>query len=548
VMATINQPLDQETAQLIVEELDHKVVMVSSNAVEENLSKDLKTTGEMISRAPVVTVMGHVDHGKTSLLDYIRKAKVASGEAGGITQHIGAYRVKTDHGEITFLDTPGHAAFTAMRARGAQCTDVIILVVAADDGVMPQTVEAVQHARASGVPIVVAVNKCDKEGADPDRVKNELAAKDVIPEEWGGDTQFINVSAHTGDGIEQLLEAISLQAELQELTAVIDSASKGVVIEARIDKGRGVVATVLVQSGTLKTGDILLAGQSYGRVRAMTNEIGQQVKEAGPSTPIEILGLDTPPNAGDEFVIVPDERRARDVAEYRSESERHDRLARQQIANLESMFVGMTAGEKKVLPVVVKTDVRGSLEAILAALAEVGNDEVQINVVSSGVGGITGNDANLAMTSGAIVIGFNVRADATARRTAEAENIEIRYYSVIYQLLDDVKSALEGMLDPERVETIVGIADVRDVFSSPKFGQIAGCMVTEGTVYRSKPIRVLRENVVIYEGELESLRRFKDDVADVRNGTECGIGVKNYDVKVGDQIEVFEVTQVKRKL
>ncbi len=548
VMATINQPLDQETAQLIVEELDHKVVMVSSNAVEENLSKDLTTTGEMISRAPVVTVMGHVDHGKTSLLDYIRKAKVASGEAGGITQHIGAYRVKTDHGEITFLDTPGHAAFTAMRARGAQCTDVIILVVAADDGVMPQTVEAVQHARASGVPIVVAVNKCDKEGADPDRVKNELAAKDVIPEEWGGDTQFINVSAHTGDGIEQLLEAISLQAELQELTAVIDSASKGVVIEARIDKGRGVVATVLVQSGTLKTGDILLAGQSYGRVRAMTNEIGQQVKEAGPSTPIEILGLDTPPNAGDEFVIVPDERRARDVAEYRSESERHDRLARQQIANLESMFVGMTAGEKKVLPVVVKTDVRGSLEAILAALAEVGNDEVQINVVSSGVGGITGNDANLAMTSGAIVIGFNVRADATARRTAEAENIEIRYYSVIYQLLDDVKSALEGMLDPERVETIVGIADVRDVFSSPKFGQIAGCMVTEGTVYRSKPIRVLRENVVIYEGELESLRRFKDDVADVRNGTECGIGVKNYDVKVGDQIEVFEVTQVKRKL
>lgn len=548
VMATINQPLDQETAQLIVEELDHKVVMVSSNAVEESLSKDLTTTGEMISRAPVVTVMGHVDHGKTSLLDYIRKAKVASGEAGGITQHIGAYRVKTDHGEITFLDTPGHAAFTAMRARGAQCTDVIILVVAADDGVMPQTVEAVQHARAAGVPIVVAVNKCDKEGADPDRVKNELAAKDVIPEEWGGDTQFINVSAHTGDGIEQLLEAISLQAELQELTAVTDSASKGVVIESRIDKGRGVVATVLVQSGTLKTGDILLAGQSYGRLRAMTNESGQQVKHAGPSTPIEILGLDTPPNAGDEFVVVPDERRARDVAEYRSETERHDRLARQQIANLESMFVGMTSGEKKVLPVVVKTDVRGSLEAILAALAEVGNDEVQINVVSSGVGGITGNDANLAMTSGAIVIGFNVRADATARRTAEAEGIEIRYYSVIYQLLDDVKSALEGMLDPERVETIVGIADVRDVFSSPKFGQIAGCMVTEGTVYRSKPIRVLRENVVIYEGELESLRRFKDDVADVRNGTECGIGVKNYDVKVGDQIEVFEVTQVKRKL
>ncbi len=548
VMATINQPLDQETAQLIVEELDHKVVMVSSNAVEEKLSKDLTTMGERISRAPVVTVMGHVDHGKTSLLDYIRNAKVASGEAGGITQHIGAYRVKTDHGEITFLDTPGHAAFTAMRARGAQCTDVIILVVAADDGVMPQTIEAVAHARASGVPMVVAVNKCDKEGADPERVKSELAAKDVISEEWGGDVQFINVSAHTGEGVEQLLEAISLQAELQELTAEIDSASKGVVIEARIDKGRGVIATVLVQSGTLRTGDILLAGQSYGRVRAMTNETGKQVGEAGPSTPIEILGLDSPPNAGDEFVIVPDERRARDVAEYRSETERQDRLARQQVANLENMFVGMTSGEKKVLPVVVKTDVRGSLEAILAALADIGNDEVQINVISSGVGGITGNDANLAMTSGAIVIGFNVRADTTARRTAEAEGIEVRYYSVIYQLLDDVKSALEGMLDPERVETIVGIADVRDVFSSPKFGQIAGCMVTEGTVYRSKPIRVLRENVVIYEGELESLRRFKDDVNDVRNGTECGIGVKDYDVKVGDQIEVFEVTQVKRTL
>jgi translation initiation factor IF-2 len=548
VMATINQPLDQETAQLVVEELDHKAVMVSSNAVEERLTEDLETKGEMISRAPVVTVMGHVDHGKTSLLDYIRKAKVASGEAGGITQHIGAYRVKTDHGEITFLDTPGHAAFTAMRARGAQCTDVVILVVAADDGVMPQTEEAILHARAAGVPIVVAVNKCDKEGIDLDRVKNELAAKNVIPEEWGGDTQFVNVSAHTGEGIDKLLEAISLQAELQELTAVIDSASKGVVIESRIDKGRGVVATVLVQSGTLKYGDILLAGQSYGRVRAMTNELGQQVKDAGPSTPIEILGLDTPPKAGDEFVVVPDERRARDVAEYRSERERQDRLERQQAASLENMFAGMTEGEKKVLPVVVKTDVRGSLEAILAALADIGNDEVQINVVSSGVGGITGNDANLAMTSGAIVIGFNVRADGTARKIADAEGIEVRYYSVIYQLLDDVKNALEGMLDPERVETIVGIADVRDVFRSPKFGQVAGCMVTEGTVYRSKPIRVLRENVVIYEGELESLRRFKDDVNEVRNGTECGIGVKDYDVKVGDQIEVYEVTEVKRAL
>ncbi len=548
VMATINQPLDQETAQLIVEELEHNPVMVSSNAVEEKLTEDLTTTGEMISRAPVVTVMGHVDHGKTSLLDYIRNAKVASGEAGGITQHIGAYRVKTEQGEITFLDTPGHAAFTAMRARGAQCTDVIILVVAADDGVMPQTEEAVQHARAAGVPMVIAVNKCDKENADPDRVKNELAAKDVIPEDWGGDVQFINVSAHTGEGVDELLEAISLQAELQELTAVIDAAAKGVVVESRVDKGRGVVATVLIQAGTLKYSDILLAGQSYGRVRAMTNELGKQVKEAGPSTPIEILGLDSPPNAGDEFVVVPDERRARDVAEYRGERERQERLKRQQAANLENMFAGMTEGEKKILPVVVKTDVRGSLEAILAALAEIGNDEVQINVVSSGVGGITGNDINLAMTSGAIAIGFNVRADGTARKIAESESVEIRYYSVIYQLLDDVKSALEGMLDPERVETIVGIAEVRDVFRSPKFGQVAGCMVTEGTVYRSKPIRVLRENVVIFEGELESLRRFKDDVNDVRNGTECGIGVKDYDVKVGDQIEVFEVTEVKREL
>ncbi|MGH1438782.1 MAG: translation initiation factor IF-2 [Cellvibrionaceae bacterium] len=548
VMATINQPLDPEEAQLVVEELGHKALLVSSNAVEEKLVQDLTTTGEMITRAPVVTVMGHVDHGKTSLLDYIRNTKVASGEAGGITQHIGAYRVKTDLGEITFLDTPGHAAFTAMRARGAQCTDVVILVVAADDGVMPQTEEAVLHARAAGVPIVVAVNKCDKETADPDRVKNELAAKDVIPEDWGGDVQFINVSAHTGDGIDTLLEAVSLQAELQELTAVTDAAAKGMVVESRVDKGRGVVATVLIQAGTLSYGDILLAGQSYGRVRAMTNELGKQVKEAGPSTPIEILGLDTTPNAGDEFVVVPDERRAREVAEHRAERERQDRLKRQQAASLENMFANMEAGEKKVLPVVVKTDVRGSLEAILAALGDMGNDEVQINVVSSGVGGITGNDVNLALTSGAIVIGFNVRADGTARKISEAESVEVRYYSIIYQLLDEVKSALEGMLDPERVENIVGIADVREVFRSPKFGQVAGCMVTEGTVYRSKPIRVLRDNVVIYEGELESLRRFKDDVSEVRNGIECGIGVKDYDVKVGDQIEVYEVTEVKREL
>ncbi len=548
-MATINQSLDQETAQLVVEEFGHKVKLVSENAVEEALEESLEAgSGEQVSRAPVVTVMGHVDHGKTSLLDYIRETRVASGEAGGITQHIGAYRVKTGHGEITFLDTPGHAAFTAMRARGAQCTDVVILVVAADDGVMPQTEEAIQHAKAAGVPLVVAINKCDKESADPERVKNELSAKDVIPENWGGDTQFVNVSAHTGDGIDELLEAVSLQAELLELTAVKDSPAKGVVVESRMDKGRGVVATVLVQSGTMRRGDILLAGQSYGRVRAMTNELGQQVDEAGPSTPVEILGLDSPPDAGDEFVVVPDERRARDVAEHRSNRSRQEKLQRQQAAKLENMFAGLGEGEKKVLPVVIKTDVRGSLEAIISALADMGNEEVQVNIVSSGVGGITENDINLALTSGAIAIGFNVRADAAARKQAEAESVEIRYYSIIYQLLDEVKQALAGMLEPERVEEIVGIADVRDVFRSPKFGQVAGCMVVEGTVYRNKPIRVLRDNVVIFEGELESLRRFKDDVNDVRNGMECGIGVKNYDVKVGDQIEVFEVKEVAREL
>jgi translation initiation factor IF-2 len=548
VMATINEPLDQESAQLVVEELGHTAVLVSGNEVEEQLVEDLETLGDQVARAPVVTVMGHVDHGKTSLLDYIRKAKVASGEAGGITQHIGAYQVKTDLGDITFLDTPGHAAFTAMRARGAQCTDVVILVVAADDGVMPQTEEAILHAKAAGVPIVVAVNKCDKESADPDRVKNELVAKGVIPDDWGGDTQFVNVSAHTGEGIEKLLESVSLQAELQELTAVTDAAGKGVVVESRIDKGRGVVATVLVQHGTLKRGDVLLAGQSFGRVRALTNEIGKSVNDAGPSMPVELLGLDSAPNAGDEFVVVPDERRAREVAEHRAEREREDKLKRQRDAKLENMFAGVGEGEKKVLTAVVKTDVRGSLEAILAALAEIGNEEVQVNVISSGVGGITGNDINLALTTNAIVIGFNVRADGTAKRIAEAESIEIRYYSIIYQLLDDVKNALEGMLSPELREEIVGIANVREVFSSPKFGQIAGSMVTEGTIYRNEPIRVLRDSVVIYQGELESLRRFKDDVNEVRNGMECGIGVKDYDVKVGDQIEVYKVTEVKREL
>ncbi|WOX04776.1 translation initiation factor IF-2 [Microbulbifer pacificus] len=549
-MVTINQSLDRETATLLVEELGHKVVFRSENELEEQLvAQSQQAEGEEVSRAPVVTVMGHVDHGKTSLLDYIRNTKVVSGEAGGITQHIGAYRVPTSHGEIAFLDTPGHAAFTAMRARGAQATDVVILVVAADDGVMPQTEEAIAHAKAAGVPLVVAINKCDKESADPDRVKNELAAKDVIPEDWGGDTQFVQVSAHTGQGIEELLEAVSLQAEMLELKAKVGVPATGVVIEARLEKGRGVVATLLVQNGDLKRGDIVLAGQSFGRVRAMTNELGKSVKDAGPSTPVELLGLDSTPNAGDEFLVVADERKAREVAEQRAEKERSERMQRQQAAKLENMFANMEAGEKKVLPVVLKTDVRGSLEAIQSALMDIGNEEVSVTVVSSGVGGIAENDVNLALTSGAIILGFNTRADVAARKLAENEGVEIRYYSVIYNLLDEVKQALSGMLAPEVREEIVGIAEVRDVFRSPKFGAIAGCMVTEGIVHRNKPIRVLRDNVVIYQGELESLRRFKDDVSEVRNGMECGIGVKDYnDVKPGDQIEVYDIIKVAREL
>ncbi len=549
IMATVNQAIDRDTAELIVGEMGHKVKYVSDTQMEDDLIESVtQAEGETVNRAPVVTVMGHVDHGKTSLLDYIRNAKVASGEAGGITQHIGAYRVKTGQGEIAFLDTPGHAAFTAMRARGAQCTDVVILVVAADDGVMPQTREAVEHSKAAGVPIVVAVNKIDKHEADPDRVRHELTQLEVIPEEWGGDTQFINVSAHTGEGIDELLEAVSLQAELLELSAQVNVPASGVVIESRMDRGRGVVATVLVQNGELKRGDILLAGQSFGRVRAMTDEFGQSVEKAGPSSPVEILGLDAPPDAGDDFIVVSDERKAREVASQRSDREHQEKLQRQQAAKLENMFANMSGNEKKVLPVVLKADVRGSLEAITAALMDIGNDEVQVNIVSSGIGGITENDINLAVTSGAVVLGFNVRAGTATRTLAEDSSVEIRYYSIIYQLLDDVRSALAGMLAPERIEEIVGIADVREVFRSPKFGQVAGCMVTEGTVYRSKPIRVLRDNVVIFEGELESLRRFKDDVNEVRNGVECGIGVKDYDVKVGDQIEVYDVKEVAREL
>jgi translation initiation factor IF-2 len=549
-MATINQMIDQDTATLVVEEMGHKVKLISADALEAKLEESLaQHEGTLESRAPVVTVMGHVDHGKTSLLDYIRKTHVASGEAGGITQHIGAYHVETDHGMISFLDTPGHAAFTAMRARGAKSTDIVILVVAADDGVMPQTEEAVQHARAAEVPLIVAVNKIDKEGADPERVKNELSAKDVIPEEWGGDTQFISVSAQTGEGIPELLDAVLLQAELLELQAPRDVPAQGIVIESRLDKGRGPVASLLVQSGTLRQGDIVLAGLEFGRVRAMLDENGQPIEEAGPSIPVEILGLNGTPDAGDQFAALENERRARELAEFRQEKTRETKLQRQQAAKLDNMFESMAAGEKKTLNIVVKADVRGSLEAIQTALVDLGNEEVQVNIVSGGVGGIAETDVSLAMTSNAVVFGFNVRADNAAKRLVEAEGVDLRYYNVIYDLIDDVKSALSGMLAPELREEIVGIAEVRDVFRSPKFGQIAGCMVVEGTVYRSKPIRVLRDNVVIYEGELESLRRFKDDANEVRNGMECGIGVKNYtDVKVGDLIEVYEVKEISRSL
>jgi translation initiation factor IF-2 len=550
-MATVNQVIDQDTAVLLVEELGHTAVLVDANAIETALESEMVSAhegGTMEPRAPVVTVMGHVDHGKTSLLDYIRKAKVASGEAGGITQHIGAYHVETGHGMITFLDTPGHAAFTAMRARGATSTDIVILVVAADDGVMPQTEEAIQHAKAAGVPLVVAVNKIDKESADPDRVKNELAAKDVIPEDWGGDTQFIHVSAHTGQGIDELLDAVLLQAEMLELQAPKDIAAQGVVIESRLDKGRGSVASVLIQRGTLNKGDIVIAGTQYGRIRAMLDENGKAIKEAGPSIPVEILGLDSSPNAGDLFAVVDSEKRAREIALHRQEKLREEKLSRQQAAKLENMFANMGAEEKKTLNVVLKADVRGSLEAIVAALSDIGNDEVQVNVVSSGVGGIAETDINLALTTGSVVFGFNVRADAGAKKVVEDENVDMRYYSVIYNLLDDVRDALTGMLSPELREEIVGIAEVREVFKSPKFGQVAGCLVVEGTIFRSKPIRVLRDDVVIFEGELESLRRFKDDANEVRSGLECGIGVRNYDVKVGDKIEVFDTKSVARSL
>ncbi|UPR29177.1 translation initiation factor IF-2 [Vibrio crassostreae] len=548
-MATINQVIDQETAQLVAEEMGHKVILRKENELEEAVLADRDSDAIAEGRAPVVTIMGHVDHGKTSTLDYIRKAHVASGEAGGITQHIGAYHVDTDNGMITFLDTPGHAAFTAMRARGAQATDIVVLVVAADDGVMPQTIEAIQHAKAAGVPLIVAVNKIDKEGANPDNVKNELAQYDVIPEEWGGENIFVHISAKQGTNIDGLLEAILLQSEVLELTAVKEGMASGVVVESRLDKGRGPVATVLVQSGTLNKGDIVLCGQEYGRVRAMRDENGRDIETAGPSIPVEILGLSGVPASGDEATVVRDERKAREVANYRQGKFRDVKLARQQKAKLENMFANMTAGEVAELNVVLKADVQGSVEAIADSLLKLSTDEVKVNIVGSGVGGITETDATLAAASNAIILGFNVRADATARNTVQNENLDLRYYSIIYQLIDEVKQAMGGMLAPEFRQEIIGLAQVRDVFKSPKLGAIAGCIVTEGTIKRSNPIRVLRENVVIYEGELESLRRFKDDVQEVKNGYECGVGVKNYnDVRVGDQIEVFEIVEVKRTL
>lgn len=548
VMATINQVLDQETAILVVEEMGHKAKSVREDEIEEEVLSDIEYEGEGEARAPVISVMGHVDHGKTSLLDYIRKAKVASGESGGITQHIGAYHVETGHGMITFLDTPGHAAFSEMRARGAQSTDIVILVVAADDGVMPQTKEAVRHARAAGVPLVIAVNKMDKPQSDPDRVKNELVGLEVVPEEWGGETQFVHVSAETGDGIDNLLEAILLQAELQELTAVPEGPAKGTVVESRMEKGRGSVATLLVQNGTMHKGDVIVAGMYYGRLRAMVDETGKHIETAGPSIPVEVQGLNGTPNAGDEFVRVADEKKAKELAEFRQDKEREQRLHRQQAAKLENLFENMGKEEVKTLNLIVKADVQGSLEAITGALQDLGNAEVEVQVISSGVGGISESDINLAITSESVVFGFNVRATPAAKKLAEQEDVDLRYYSVIYNLIDDVKAALTGMLKPEFREEILGIAEVRDTFRSPRFGQVAGCMVTEGHVYRNKPIRVLRENVVIFEGELHSLRRFKDDVNEVRNGMECGIGVKGYDVKVGDQIEVFDRIQVERKL
>ncbi len=548
-MARESDTIDQATASLIVEEMGHNPVLVSDTKVEDDLHEAVdERSSNVQSRPPVVTIMGHVDHGKTSLLDKIRETKVATGEAGGITQHIGAYHVKTARGVITFLDTPGHAAFSAMRSRGAQATDIVVLVVAADDGMMPQTEEAIDHARAAGTPIIVAINKMDKPGADPDRVLNELTAKEVVSEEWGGDTPMARISAKTGEGIDELLEYISLQAELMELEAPLDGAAQGVVIESRLDKGRGPVVSVLVKKGTLKQGDLVLAGEYYGKVRAIVDEHGQRIQSAGPSIPVEILGLPDTPAAGSEFLVVTDEKKAREVADFRANREREHQLERQNKMRLESMFEQMEQGNVSFLNIVLKTDVRGSLEALLAALNELSTDEVKVRVISSGVGPISESDVTLAESSEAVLLGFNVRADATARRKSDAAGMDIRYYSVIYGLIDDVKAAMSGMLAPEHREKILGVADVREVFRSSKFGAAAGCMVVEGTIYRNKPIRVLRDDKVIFTGQLQSLRRYKEDVNDVRTGMECGLAVRGYDVESGDKIEVFEIQEFERTI
>ena len=551
VMATINQMLDQDTATLVVEEMGHVAKPEQEDALEAELVRKVEDiSGERLPRPPVVTIMGHVDHGKTSLLDYIRRTKVADSEAGGITQHIGAYHVETDKGMITFLDTPGHAAFTAMRARGAGVTDIVILVVAADDGAKPQTKEAVRHAKAAGVPLVIAVNKMDKPEADPERVKNEMSALEVIPEDWGGDVMFLPVSAKTGEGIDELLDAVLLQSELLELTAVQDCPATGIVVESSLDKGRGAIATVLVQNGVLRKGDLLLTGTEYGRVRAMFDESGKQIEAATPSMPVLVLGLSAVPNAGDDVIVVADERKAKELAQLRHEKSRDVRLAQQQQARLEDVFSSVGEGQTPTVNIVLKADVQGSAEALSEALINLTSEatEVKVKVVSSGVGGINESDVNLAVASKAIIIGFNVRADASSKRLIEENNIELKYYSVIYNAIDDVKAAASGMMAPEMREQIIGLAEVKEVFRSRKLGDIAGSIVTEGAVRRDSPIRVLRDNVVVFEGELESLRRFKDDVAEVKAGTECGIGVKNYDVAAGDQIEVFERIEVARSL
>ena len=549
VMVTLNDVIDQDTALLVVEEMGHKGVASKEETVEDTLIEQSKSTGDESLRPPVVTIMGHVDHGKTSLLDYIRKAKVADGEAGGITQHIGAYQVQANDGAITFIDTPGHAAFSKMRSRGANSTDIVILVVAADDGVMPQTIESIKHAQIADVPIIVAINKIDKEGADLDKIKQVLSTHDVISEDWGGDVMMVPVSAHTGEGIDALLDAITLTAEVLEFSAVVKGPAQGTVLEARLEKGRGKVTTILVQSGTLKKGDIMIAGLEYGKVKQIVNDQGKVLKEAGPSTPIEVLGLSGVPNAGDEVLVVESERKAREVASFRKTRDREAELQNQQASKMENFLQKMEEGDVSTVNVLLKSDVRGSAQALVEALEELSTDEVRVKVVSSGVGGINNTDINLAATSDALVLGFNVRADAVARRTADNEGVRIEYYSIIYNLIDDVKAIMSGLLSPALSENIIGIANVKDVFKSQKLGDIAGCMVEEGVVRKDSPIRVLRDSVVVFEGELESLRRFKDDVKEVKSGTECGIGVAGYnDVQPGDQIEVFERIEAARSL